>query len=462
MNQEQRILSTLRLIEGRIREKLTVEELAGSAYLSRYHYQRLFRQAVGETVMGYVARRRMDLAARDLAETAASVLDIALSLGYDSHEGFSRCFRAYIGMSPREYRRRFGKNKRKEKPAMKKSMEAKGTGRTMAGILEELRGLAAAARSTARQAREHRCPCPEAERFYSGLWEAAAKRSERSAEELDRALERIEAMGQGAGARAALLRALDETAFQAEATAFQIGVTMARANPAHRQAYQELEERFRRLAESSRLGAGKIAELMEELAEEIFAAMGEETRRLAAGTVEAGRSATKVIPKDPPYGYLSTGLEGICARLEGAAEEISPALAEDCLAALDVLDFSAQVDALRMPEHGALFAGIEGFRHRLRELREYLSGLPLAGEAGEPEVPSLPVFFLEAELQKLSPHLEESRRERLARLAGRIRRGESEAWDRLRREAGELGALGTVLLYICEKNSTSIVRKHSK
>ena len=48
MNQAQRILSTLRLIEGRIREKLTVEELAGSAYLSRYHYQRLFRQAVGE------------------------------------------------------------------------------------------------------------------------------------------------------------------------------------------------------------------------------------------------------------------------------------------------------------------------------------------------------------------------------------------------------------------------------
>lgn len=452
MRQEQRILSTLRLIEGRIREKLTVEELAGSAYLSRYHYQRLFRQAVGESVMGYVARRRMELAAKELAETDASVLDIALGLGYDTHEGFTRSFQAHIGMSPREYRRRFGKKYRKERTEMEKANTSGQKSRTMEDILEELRGLADAAWETARLAREYRCPEAEARSFYSGLWEAAVKRTEQSADELDRELERIKIMAQGAAARAALLRVLDETAFQMEVTAFQTGVTLARAKPSHRQAYRELEERFQRLAESARLGAGKIGGLMEELAEEILTGMAQETHRLAVAAADAGHAAARIIPRDPPYGYLSAGLEDICARLEGAAEGVSLTLAEDCLEALDILDFSAQVDALRMPEHRVLFAGIEGFRRRLWELREHLSGLPLAGEDGEPQTPSLPVFFLEAELQKLSPHLEEGRRGELERLAGCIRRGEAGAWDQLRREAGDLGGLGTVLLYICDRS----------
>lgn len=90
MNRQEPILKSLAVIEEKIQEKLTVESLAGSLHFSRYHYQRLFREAVGESVMRYVARRRIFLAAKELASTDLSILEIALKYGYDSHEGFSR------------------------------------------------------------------------------------------------------------------------------------------------------------------------------------------------------------------------------------------------------------------------------------------------------------------------------------------------------------------------------------
>ena len=105
MDDQKQIFQSLGIIEERIHEKLTVDALAQSLHFSRYHYQRLFREAVGESVMRYVARRRIALAAGELAGTNRSVLEIALRYGFDSHEGFCRRFKAAMGVSPTEYRR---------------------------------------------------------------------------------------------------------------------------------------------------------------------------------------------------------------------------------------------------------------------------------------------------------------------------------------------------------------------
>ena len=63
MNEKDPIFLSLAMIEERLQEKLTVEILAEGVHFSKYHYQRIFREAVGETVMGYVNRRRLFLAA---------------------------------------------------------------------------------------------------------------------------------------------------------------------------------------------------------------------------------------------------------------------------------------------------------------------------------------------------------------------------------------------------------------
>ena len=99
------IFRSLDMIEEKIHEKLTVEVLAAGIHFSKYHYQRMFREAVGDSVMGYVARRKIALAAEELAGTRSTILELALKYGFDSHEGFTRSFKAYMGVTPAEYRK---------------------------------------------------------------------------------------------------------------------------------------------------------------------------------------------------------------------------------------------------------------------------------------------------------------------------------------------------------------------
>lgn len=92
-------------IESRLTEAIDVGELAQQAFFSKTHYQRLFRAIVGEPVMEYVKNRRLQLACCDVQTGNTGILDIALKYGYDSHEGFTRAFKAYFGVTPSEYRK---------------------------------------------------------------------------------------------------------------------------------------------------------------------------------------------------------------------------------------------------------------------------------------------------------------------------------------------------------------------
>jgi hypothetical protein len=61
--------------------------------------------------MEYVKKRRLYCAGLMLCETQASVLDIALQVGYESHEGFTRAFKARFGLPPLQYRKRYAVQK---------------------------------------------------------------------------------------------------------------------------------------------------------------------------------------------------------------------------------------------------------------------------------------------------------------------------------------------------------------
>jgi AraC family transcriptional regulator len=81
-------------------------EVARRVGLSPFHFQRSFLRAVGESPKQYLLRRRLERAAAALLRDEASVLDVALDAGFDSHEGFTRAFHRHFGRSPREYRAR--------------------------------------------------------------------------------------------------------------------------------------------------------------------------------------------------------------------------------------------------------------------------------------------------------------------------------------------------------------------
>jgi AraC family transcriptional regulator len=98
------ILPTLVHIQAHLDGDLSLDELARRAGLSRFHFHRLFRTAVGETTKSYAHRLRLERAAYRLLLHRDSILDIAIDCGFASHETFTRAFRRRFGTSPRSYR----------------------------------------------------------------------------------------------------------------------------------------------------------------------------------------------------------------------------------------------------------------------------------------------------------------------------------------------------------------------
>jgi AraC family transcriptional regulator len=85
-------------------EALDLGHLAREVALSPFHFHRIFRGMVGETPLELHRRLRLERAAFQLFTPDSSVTTIAFAAGYDSHEAFTRAFRASYGCPPSEYR----------------------------------------------------------------------------------------------------------------------------------------------------------------------------------------------------------------------------------------------------------------------------------------------------------------------------------------------------------------------
>jgi AraC-like DNA-binding protein len=83
----------------------TVQELAERAGMSRSTFALRFKKQVGTSVMEYLIRWRMVLAADRLMNSSDAVSSIALSLGYESESAFGFAFKREVGCSPRQYGR---------------------------------------------------------------------------------------------------------------------------------------------------------------------------------------------------------------------------------------------------------------------------------------------------------------------------------------------------------------------
>ena len=88
-----------------VAEDFDLSRLAAQAGLSKFHFQRLFKGAVGVSPSRYHINLRMNLARQLLRETKQSVIDVALEVGYANPSHFARLFRKETGLSPSDYRR---------------------------------------------------------------------------------------------------------------------------------------------------------------------------------------------------------------------------------------------------------------------------------------------------------------------------------------------------------------------
>ena len=92
-------------IAEHVAEDFNLARLAAQAGLSKFHFQRLFKRAVGVSPSRYHINLRMNEARRLLRETKKSVVDVALEVGYADPSHFAQLFRRETGLSPSDYRR---------------------------------------------------------------------------------------------------------------------------------------------------------------------------------------------------------------------------------------------------------------------------------------------------------------------------------------------------------------------
>lgn len=92
-------------IEARSAEALDLEQLAGEAGLSVFHFLRVFAAVLGVTPHQYLVRSRLRHAARLLAEEERPITDVAYDVGFGDLSNFVRSFRRAAGVSPRDFRR---------------------------------------------------------------------------------------------------------------------------------------------------------------------------------------------------------------------------------------------------------------------------------------------------------------------------------------------------------------------
>ena len=100
----ERILRVLVHIQGRLSEAVSLDDLAAVAHFSPYHFHRIFRGMVGESVMEHVRRLRLERAAHRLRFGDEPVTRIAFDAGYETHEAFTRALGARFGAPPSQFR----------------------------------------------------------------------------------------------------------------------------------------------------------------------------------------------------------------------------------------------------------------------------------------------------------------------------------------------------------------------
>jgi AraC family transcriptional regulator len=90
----------LERIEDEIDQPLTLDDLAGEACLSAFHFARSFKRSTGLAPHRYVLARRIERAKQQLMTTGRSVEQIATSLGFENLHHFRRQFQAQFGTQP--------------------------------------------------------------------------------------------------------------------------------------------------------------------------------------------------------------------------------------------------------------------------------------------------------------------------------------------------------------------------
>ncbi|MDF9482291.1 AraC family transcriptional regulator [Bacillus cereus] len=96
--------TAMRYIEDNLTNEIDFKEVARLALCSEYHFKRMFSFLAGISLSDYIRCRRLTLAAFELKNSNAKVIDVAIKYGYNSPDSFARAFQNLHGITPSEAR----------------------------------------------------------------------------------------------------------------------------------------------------------------------------------------------------------------------------------------------------------------------------------------------------------------------------------------------------------------------
>lgn len=103
-NQDAAVTTIKNYIHSHLESDLTRESLAAMVYLTPDYLSHLFKRETGFSLTNYIIYERIEEAKRMLAGTDKSVSEIATRCGFQNISYFSRQFRRFTGVTPREFR----------------------------------------------------------------------------------------------------------------------------------------------------------------------------------------------------------------------------------------------------------------------------------------------------------------------------------------------------------------------
>lgn len=101
---DQRLARAIDRIEADLTGDLSLEELAGIAGMSTFHFARSFKAATGEAPHRFIVRRRIERAKILLRTTTLPVAEIAFRVGWDNVSHFTQAFKSVTGLTPGAFR----------------------------------------------------------------------------------------------------------------------------------------------------------------------------------------------------------------------------------------------------------------------------------------------------------------------------------------------------------------------
>lgn len=111
MNQhsDQLIVDAQEYIEAHYAEDISVESAAGHVNMSKRNFIRRFKQAVHVTPLEYIQRVKIEVAKKALEQGRCSIQNLTYQVGYNDSKTFRDVFKRVTGVTPQEYRNKYGR-----------------------------------------------------------------------------------------------------------------------------------------------------------------------------------------------------------------------------------------------------------------------------------------------------------------------------------------------------------------